>query len=85
MDDIASLSRSCSVSTGDRSAKIRTYNLSAGRARSPYRLYPTRPEGFLGGNIQDMIDARPSQENAENEREPNFETFIIMESDSLKE
>lgn len=54
------------VSTGDRSAKIRTYNYPQGRVtdhrinKSIYSL-----EEFLNGNIQDMIDALKITENAE--------------------
>lgn len=54
------------VSTGDRSAKIRTYNYHQGRVtdhrinKSIYSL-----EDFLNGNIQDMIDALKITENAE--------------------
>lgn len=54
------------VSTGDRSAKIRTYNYHQGRVtdhrinKSIYSL-----EEFLNGKIHDMIDALKITENAE--------------------
>lgn len=54
------------VSTGDRSAKIRTYNYPQGRVtdhrinKSIYSL-----EEFLNGKIHDMIDALKITENAE--------------------
>jgi peptide chain release factor 1 len=69
MDDIASR-RKTLVSTGDRSAKIRTYNFPQGRVtdhRIGYTTYDL--QGFLGGNIQDMIDALTVAENAERMKE----------------
>ncbi len=64
MDDIASRRKSL-VSTGDRSAKIRTYNFPQGRVTDPTHDL----QGFLGGNIQDMIDALTVAENAERMKE----------------
>ena len=69
VDDIASRRKSL-VSTGDRSAKIRTYNFPQGRVtdhRIGYTIYDL--QGFLGGNIQDMIDALTVAENAERMKE----------------
>ncbi len=54
------------VSTGDRSAKIRTYNYPQGRVtdhrinKSIYNL-----DNFMNGDIQEMIDALKVAENAE--------------------
>lgn len=54
------------VSTGDRSAKIRTYNFPQGRVTDHRIGYTTHDlQGFLAGNIQDMIDALIVAENAE--------------------
>ncbi|MCH5247829.1 MAG: peptide chain release factor 1 [Muribaculaceae bacterium] len=65
LDDIASR-RKTLVSTGDRSAKIRTYNFPQGRMtdhRINYTVYnlPT----FLNGEIQECIDKLTVAENAE--------------------
>ncbi len=65
LDDIAS-KRKTMVSTGDRSAKIRTYNFPQGRMtdhRINYTVYnlPT----FMDGDIQDCIDKLIVAENAE--------------------
>ncbi len=65
LNDIASR-RKTLVSTGDRSAKIRTYNFPQGRVtdhRIDYTIYDL--QGFLSGNIQAMIDALTVAENAE--------------------
>lgn len=65
MDEVASR-RKTMVSTGDRSAKIRTYNYPQGRITdhrinvSVYNL-----PGFMDGGIQDMIDQLQMAENAE--------------------
>ena len=56
VDDIASRRKSL-VSTGDRSAKIRTYNYPQGRItdhRINYTIYNLA--AFMDGNIQDCID-----------------------------
>lgn len=69
LDDIASR-RKTLVSTGDRSAKIRTYNFPQGRVtdhRIGYTSYNL--QGFLNGDIQDMIDALTVAENAEKMKE----------------
>lgn len=65
LDDIAS-KRKTMVSTGDRSAKIRTYNFPQGRItdhRINYTVYnlPT----FMDGDIQECIDRLIVAENAE--------------------
>ena len=54
------------VSTGDRSAKIRTYNFPQGRVTDHRIGYTTHDlQGFLGGDIQALIDALTVAENAE--------------------
>ena len=69
MDDISSRRRSL-VSTGDRSAKIRTYNFPQGRVTDHRIGYTTHDlQGFLAGDIQDMIDALIVVENAEKLKE----------------
>ena len=69
IDDIASRRKSL-VSTGDRSAKIRTYNFPQGRV-TDHRIGFTTHDlaGFLGGNIQPMIDALTVAENVERMKE----------------
>ena len=69
MDDIANRRKSL-VSTGDRSAKIRTYNFPQGRV-TDHRIGFTTHDltGFLSGNIQEMIDALTVAENAEKMKE----------------
>lgn len=65
VDDIANRRKSL-VSTGDRSAKIRTYNYPQGRVTDHRIGYTTHDlQGFLNGNIQEMIDALTVAENAE--------------------
>ncbi len=69
IDDIASR-RKTMVSTGDRSAKIRTYNYPQGRItdhRINYTIYNL--QGFMGGDIQDVIDQLIIAENAEKLKE----------------
>ena len=69
VDDIANR-RKTLVSTGDRSAKIRTYNFPQGRVTDHRIGYTTHDlQGFLGGDIQDMIDALTVAENAERMKE----------------
>ncbi len=63
--DVAS-KRKTMVSTGDRSAKIRTYNYSQGRItdhRINYTIYNLT--AFMNGEIQDVIDHLMVSENAE--------------------
>ncbi len=65
IDDIASR-RKTLVSTGDRSAKIRTYNFPQGRVtdhRINYTMYNL--QAFIGGDIQECIDRLTVAENAE--------------------
>ena len=65
LDDIASR-RKTMVSTGDRSAKIRTYNYPQGRItdhRINYTIYNL--QAFVDGDIQDCIDHLIIAENAE--------------------
>ncbi|MBM3165149.1 MAG: peptide chain release factor 1, partial [Bacteroidetes bacterium] len=54
------------VSTGDRSAKIRTYNYPQGRI-TDHRINKTmyNLSVFMNGDIQEMIDALRMAENAE--------------------
>lgn len=69
IDDIASR-RKTLVSTGDRSAKIRTYNYPQGRItdhRINYTIYNLA--SFMDGNIQDCIDHLIVAENAERLKE----------------
>ena len=67
--DIASR-RKTMVSTGDRSAKIRTYNYPQGRItdhRINYTVYNL--SSFMDGDIQDVIDKLMVSENAERMKE----------------
>ena len=69
IDDIASR-RKTMVSTGDRSAKIRTYNYPQGRItdhRINYTIYNL--PAFMNGDIQDCIDHLIVAENAERLKE----------------
>ncbi len=69
VDDIASR-RKTLVSTGDRSAKIRTYNYPQGRItdhRIGYTVYNL--PAFMDGDIQDCIDHLIVAENAEKLKE----------------
>ncbi len=69
IDDIASR-RKTMVSTGDRSAKIRTYNYPQGRItdhRINYTIYNLA--AFMDGDIQDVIDHLIVAENAEKLKE----------------
>ncbi|MBO4380039.1 MAG: peptide chain release factor 1 [Muribaculaceae bacterium] len=69
LDDIASR-RKTMVSTGDRSAKIRTYNYPQGRItdhRINYTIYNL--QAFMNGDIQDCIDHLIIAENAERLKE----------------
>jgi len=54
------------VSTGDRSAKIRTYNYPQGRV-TDHRINKTlyKLDAFMNGDLQEMIDALKMAENAE--------------------
>jgi len=69
VDDIANRRKSL-VSTGDRSAKIRTYNYPQGRVTDHRIGYTTHDlQGFIGGDIQAMIDALSVAENTERMKE----------------
>jgi peptide chain release factor 1 len=65
LDGIAS-QRKTMVSTGDRSAKIRTYNWPQGRV-TDHRINLTmyNLQEIINGNIQEMIDKLQLAENAE--------------------
>lgn len=69
VDDIASR-RKTLVSTGDRSAKIRTYNFPQGRI-TDHRINFTayNLQAFLDGDIQQLLDALSVAENAEKLKE----------------
>jgi peptide chain release factor 1 len=58
------------VASGDRSAKIRTYNFPQGRV-TDHRINMTiySLDNFLGGDIQPMIDSLKVAENAERMQE----------------
>ncbi|MDH6358166.1 peptide chain release factor 1 [Parabacteroides sp. PF5-9] len=69
LDEISS-KRKTMVSTGDRSAKIRTYNYPQGRItdhRINYTIYNL--SAFMDGDIQDCIDQLIIAENAERLKE----------------
>ncbi len=69
LDDIAS-QRKTMVSTGDRSAKIRTYNYPQGRV-TDHRINLTlyNLTSIVDGEIEDIIDALQVAENAEKLKE----------------
>ncbi len=62
--------RKSMVSTGDRSAKIRTYNYPQGRI-TDHRIGLTsyNLDAFMNGDLQDMLDALQFAENAEKLKE----------------
>lgn len=64
--------RKSQVGTGDRSAKIRTYNFPQGRV-SDHRINLTlyKLDTFLNGNIDEMIDALTTFDQAEKLKELN--------------
>ncbi|MDL2315190.1 peptide chain release factor 1 [Bacteroidales bacterium OttesenSCG-928-C19] len=69
LEEISS-KRKTMVSTGDRSAKIRTYNYPQSRVtdhRINYTMYNL--SSFMDGDIQDIIDALQLAENAERLKE----------------
>jgi len=69
LDEISS-KRKTMVSTGDRSAKIRTYNYPQGRItdhRINYSLYNL--QAVVDGDIQELIDKLQVEENAERLRD----------------
>jgi peptide chain release factor 1 len=65
-EDEISRRRKSLVSTGDRSAKIRTYNFPQGRI-TDHRINMTayNLDEFMNGSIQEMLDALQFAENAE--------------------
>ncbi len=65
-EDEISRRRKSLVSTGDRSAKIRTYNYPQGRV-TDHRINMTiySLDNFMNGDIQEMIDSLQFAENAE--------------------
>jgi peptide chain release factor 1 len=72
--DAISKKRKTMVSTGDRSAKIRTYNFPQGRItdhRIGYTAYNL--QSFMMGDIQEMIDRLNMAENAERLKESSDE------------
>lgn len=71
--DEISHKRKTMVSTGDRSAKIRTYNYPQGRMtdhRINYTVYNL--PSILDGNIQEVLDKLQMAENAERLKESNI-------------
>ena len=70
--DVA-LRRKTLVSTGDRSAKIRTYNYPQGRI-TDHRINFTsyNLSGFMNGDIEDVINQLIITENAEKMKEANL-------------
>jgi len=72
IDDIAQKRRTL-VSTGDRSAKIRTYNFPQGRVTDHRINYTVHNlPAILGGDLDDMIYALSSTENAERLKAAEF-------------
>lgn len=69
LDEI-SKKRKTMVSTGDRSAKVRTYNYPQSRV-TDHRINLTvyNLQAYMDGDIQDMIDALQLAENAERLKE----------------
>jgi len=69
-NDAIALKRKTMVSTGDRSAKIRTYNYPQSRV-TDHRIGMTLQSlpAFLNGDIQEMMDALQNAENAERLKE----------------
>ena len=66
IDDERAAQRKTLVASGDRSAKVRTYNYPQGRI-TDHRINKTmyNLSSFMNGDIQDMIDALKMAENAE--------------------
>jgi len=69
MDEISS-QRKTMVSSGDRSAKIRTYNYSQGRV-TDHRINLTlyNLQSIINGDIQEVIEKLQMAENAERLKE----------------
>ena len=74
MDKERADERKSLISTGDRSAKIRTYNYPQGRI-TDHRINKTiyNLSNFMNGDIQEMIDALIMAENAEKLNESKLE------------
>jgi peptide chain release factor 1 len=72
-DEIAS-KRKTMVSTGDRSAKIRTYNFPQGRV-TDHRINLTlyNLDSIMDGEIQEIIDKLQMEENAEKLKETGLD------------
>ena len=72
LDDISS-KRKTMVSSGDRSAKIRTYNYPQGRV-TDHRINLTLYNllSVMDGNIQEIIDKLQMAENAERLKASNL-------------
>ena len=72
LDDISS-KRKTMVSTGDRSAKIRTYNYPQGRM-TDHRINLTmyNLESVMDGNIEEILDKLQMAENAERLKDTNY-------------
>ena len=66
INDERAAQRKTLVSSGDRSAKVRTYNYPQGRI-TDHRINKTmyNLSSFMNGDIQDMVDALKMAENAE--------------------
>ena len=73
LDDISS-KRKTMVSTGDRSAKIRTYNFPQGRM-TDHRINLTmyNLNSVMNGELQEIIDKLQMAENAERLKESEIE------------
>jgi len=71
--DAISSKRKTMVSSGDRSAKIRTYNFPQGRV-TEHRIGLTmyNLSAIMDGNIQEIIDKLQIEENAERLKESGF-------------
>jgi peptide chain release factor 1 len=65
-DEVTAAARRSMVSTGDRSAKIRTYNFPQGRV-TDHRINLTlyNLQGILGGDIDEIIESLRVADNAE--------------------
>jgi peptide chain release factor 1 len=65
-EEAISKHRKSIVSSGDRSAKVRTYNWPQGRI-TDHRIGKTiyNLDSFVNGDIQEMLDALQFAENAE--------------------
>ena len=66
INDERAAQRKTLVASGDRSAKVRTYNYPQGRI-TDHRINKTmyNLSSFMNGDIQDMVDALKMAENAE--------------------